>query len=1109
MARNYFETRNIPQAVRDENLDGRALTLRRYAVSKFDAASTNPTLLTDNAADMANAHTNVSFADNTITFTNGTSTISAPATGSWNLIGREVIIGDATTEGQINVGENNFGIHVNMVNCLIRIVNGPSAGATQIIGYSQAGDSANRADDQFATFATSSSVNLYGCIISKQAGGGQFLAPADFIDSDLVATLPILPGTATGGRWIRSAMSIPQDGTTRRNINPYGLTQFEGFESDGFTFRLGNTGTNQPGTYLFDRPSFRNPGQQTYFDMNFGPASVTASSAPNSASAVGFLIGGPSFGTGVDDVLGTVGTGLTGGILGADATDRAQGGMIQFFGVGDSYFSDANRTNGAQGVKVRLETTINPATITDISVDFGNRLRSQANFTAGTVILEGISNAQGLLASSSWNDGTTDTAGFVNWMNWRPETAVGATVWNTTPDNSTSLPGVMLVPFSYAYMDGGTRIHREMDVFQSRRSFRWDVQTDRAQINRPDARQTLEINAAQEVINDLRNTQVKAENIGTDNEPDLTFPGSSARSLNDIRDAHRAAWYNYEFDLANMSNTVPLEATISNSTATGTYENATATSITVSGNGIGVVAGDENVTNGFTDANLTSLDMNGFPIEGSIAERLSITCSNGFTDVGNATRVDLDGGGNFVNNAVVDQSSLDGNWTHGNPFTIGNTLVANPFNLVNTTLNDGNIWNGTINNAPSNMSNQTFSQGGSTTVNIATSTSIGTLSGCTFAGAGNTTSFTIRQNEDITAWEASNNTNFENVLFRGGSFVVTMTATQFDTLGITRPGPGNTTTSRSGAHGADIRFRQADAVVVTETFTHPDVNGIWAVWNNTTNNYETAPVSYTAGGTPNTFNINSDNTNEYIIVWKQQNTPTIGYSTTRQVETGDNTLAANVTRTVPSTPIAGVLYDGTVTTGTSVDVENFTISGNDGIKVNITSTGISQSLGGPTQYLMLQATDDTDYIDTYIRRGRTQDFIIPSGADTTTYVPDLCILDSGVANTIQNVVALDPEGTTTAVTTGATQYDNVGVVQVVNQAGTSGLSGAIINRIGNPAGATPGQISAGTEAGARRAMQAELDSRGYTDRNMQAAIRGGSYLDSNGVGQYAPRHGNS
>ena len=379
MSRTLFRL-EVPQAVRDENLNGQELTRRGFAVNKFAAASTTPAIVADSFVDGAvDLATQAGWSinnDRTIVITNGTTPLPE---GEFTFVGWKIIIGDGTTAGNLHIpfDEDNRNYHFYNCNIEVRTLAAVAGSVAFSIGYGQGGGAdgtRTRADDQYgATADVTRGINSYGSlwIIGRDAGNRP-IRFADFIDSEIIWEAGVAVFDSSGnGRQIRSTFNKFQ-GVAQR-MRGYGNTITEGSTYNNFFFRHGNTGPNQPSQLVLDRPRFLPTGtadrQDSAIDLN-APGEV-ANDINNNIPGVTIddrsmpvqLIGGPSIGADAEDALGVVTQegglrALRGGVVSSDTVTSCYSGINQYYGVGDRYFADGAQTVGAQGIRVRIDGTI-------------------------------------------------------------------------------------------------------------------------------------------------------------------------------------------------------------------------------------------------------------------------------------------------------------------------------------------------------------------------------------------------------------------------------------------------------------------------------------------------------------------------------------------------------------------------------------------------------------------------------------------------------------------------------------------------------------------------------------------------------------------------------
>ena len=594
MSRTLFRL-EIPQAVRDENLTGRQLTERGFAVNKYAAASTTPAVVTDNAQ---------AFVDALNAQSPGSATIDADTRvirihneeralpeGNFTFIGWKFEIGaDGGNAGSLHIAVGDANRNLYFVNCNVEVVNLDDVGGfnTFSIGYGQAADGATRTDDQFAdTEAASRGINSYGSLWVYDRGvANQSIRFADFIDSEIIwqgAAAQI--DSSNGGRHIRSTFN-KYEGNAQQ-IRPYGPTEVQGSIYNNFFFRHGNTGSNQPSQLVVDRPRFLPTGtatpQVTAIDLNV--PGIVVNDVNNDIPGVTLddrslpvqLIGGPSLGASATEALGTTRDldarpaftriGTRDGVVQMDSLINGYSGIIQYYGVGDRYFADGAQTAGAQGIRVRIDGTINPNTVNSTQAILGNRMFAEtgADFVNGNVSLIGQTGADGRLETFEWISGADRRSGHVNFFEWRDEAGTGGNVWATNVDQTFSPAGMMLMPIARAYVTRnasettGTDADLNYDnirVNVRRRGFRWDVNEAITQIAHPAVREQLEIPTGSIVAPDLLGVRVKAAFVNADNTPNDTaiaqaFGGGAqlgTASINDIDNAFRSLWFEEQTD---------------------------------------------------------------------------------------------------------------------------------------------------------------------------------------------------------------------------------------------------------------------------------------------------------------------------------------------------------------------------------------------------------------------------------------------------------------------------------------------------------------------------------------------------------------------------------
>ena len=697
----------IPQAVQDQNLTGADLTAGRtatgeaYAVEKSAAASTAHTILTDDAGGLT-ANAGIDLVDNTITFTNGSTSIPG---GDWTLINRNIVIGTAATAGNLNIPATTPLTKLRLVNCNITCVNVHQfADFIFSVGVGDGGADQTRANDSFE--ATSNSLDVWGCNFAF-SDAGRVVRFSDFIQSEFFfgQNGPQFFSGSGGGRWINSTISSLHN---QININSNGLNIYENAIINNLVFRHGNTGPNQIQQFVIDRPTFNFPTQASYYDFN-----TTSSTAQSIFGGTGtilqrqrmpfHIIGGPSWG---DTAIGSGDTAwgnlnaaadeVTGGVFQALDTESTPAGAWHYYGFGNRYFSTAVQAEGdaVAGVRARLTSNIAGGTLTQGVGDIGTRSNPSpaANIMNATgVSITGVTGTDGRFEPETYNtDGTTEVAGLLNFWDWNarpagddiiegaPAITVDDNVWNATLERVTSPAGMMLIPIArvanpQASSVAGDFLLFNFDVTEEVRSFRWDVDEQERAIAYPDIRENLIIPQQGITVSDLSVGVIKTQNLNTTtNLPDISFPTNAAVSINDIRDAHRAAWSDYAFDLAvptTFTNTLTLDITVDNAAATD-YTATSATEITVRGNGI---AADGTNDHYLADANIGELVMGNGTNNNSI-EGHTLTVATNVVEASNITNSTITTGMSLQARGTIENSTLN----------VGTTLEM--VNATNSTL---------------------------------------------------------------------------------------------------------------------------------------------------------------------------------------------------------------------------------------------------------------------------------------------------------------------------------------------------------------------------------------------------------------------------------------
>lgn len=657
MPRNFFQD-TIPTDLQD--LSGRDLTARGFIVNKYTAAGALPggasKIVADSAEDFVNDLNAQQAGSATMDETNRVIRITNEGRnlpeGEWFLINWQIEIGTNPDTGSGTAGSlqidpnspNNVNRNLSFYNCNIICNLLPDDSQFDFkIGFGHA-TASTRADTQFgATPDVSRSINFYGCVLVILPQTYTFQTwwrPSDFIDSECIVhgeENDAAMNSSNGGRFLRSTL-VKYGGNPSR-INAYGRMEFEDALLFSTIFNVGNTGSNQPGTLYLDNPQFPTEGQSTFLAINQSSESIAQNNAPDALSGPAFLLGGPNIGDSVSDVWGTRdGNAVRGGSVISDHFNRCQSGVYQFYGFGKRYFRNLLQTQGAQGINVRVENSVNPDTFEAAGATWGVRAHSENDdFTTGTAVIYAKTNANGVLASHQYDLSGVRVNGFLNLFQWGVNSEQGNTRFATSLDADSTPEGVVIALVKRAYIvDSGTGIDRldEPTVHVSVRSFSWNSFEERRMITIPAFTEQIPLEEDRTTPLTLIGTEIKASNVDSAGEPNFGT-ATEARSLNDVRDMYRAAWADFLFDLPSDGNDVAgavISLNASNASSAALYTVGSGTRIDVRCSEIDSSADDLQTTySTFDNINMGHLDFSNH----------SVTCTN-FTTFGNLENVTIE-----------------------------------------------------------------------------------------------------------------------------------------------------------------------------------------------------------------------------------------------------------------------------------------------------------------------------------------------------------------------------------------------------------------------------------------------------------------------------------
>ena len=569
MAQNFTTSGTLPTGPGGAALSGAELTLLGHAVDRFAAAG-SAAYLTDNTSDLAAASANITENGNTITVS-AVTVINPAGPNVYNIINKAVFL-----DSLLVMGTNN-GNHINFINC--NIYGRATTGNNQWSLGSSTNLTTNRArsvrisDGANAT----STINLYGCIYSGFGGdytvtggfGRNGVQPADCINSDVLSGgigndtggQGIILGRANGARYSNVNIDSKKG---RGEIAAYGNVELFSNVNIGNMGWSTNTDTSADRSpSLLDRPNFDNEVQTNAF-FNFN-SSVAADVDRQNAAVQ--MIAGPVLES-ADNVWGLL-NGVAGeiGIITATAANRTQAGLMQYWGYGNSYFSDPALTVPVQGIRLRVTSTVDDTSIDAGSATVSANTWSDGGFGAGnvgTVICDYVTNASGIFSSEKYKLGSEDEeVGYVDWINWRHFDDVGVTVLGRNTSDNRTPAGLVLAPIeqswplNYTSNAANSKAYNRYPISYEIRSFTNDTLLASTTVPTYEAGDAQVTEDDQVLSNTVVGISVKSQNVAADNKPSLSFQANSPVSINDIRDAYRAGWYDYTYDIANGAHLVP------------------------------------------------------------------------------------------------------------------------------------------------------------------------------------------------------------------------------------------------------------------------------------------------------------------------------------------------------------------------------------------------------------------------------------------------------------------------------------------------------------------------------------------------------------------------
>ena len=515
-------------------------------VSRFDGAT---------IADASN--TVLGSTDNfvTISANRNVSTVGVHA-----VIGKTIFI-----DGNVTLAANAAGVHFQFFNCsVIYRPTGTNGTTTPPIGTGQNLNS-DAIDSRASQGAASTrSVSFYGCsfTVAPTAPANIFLQFGDVMNSTLQwggGLHTPLPCFNVGTRAINFTL-LTENVSNTSVLEVYGAPEI----SEGLVIRnhsIEITGTGAGGateTYqqLYTSPDFTGPGNQQRWR--------TQDSAQGQSA---FQVIGPfnPFNNVLNDTRRTAAS--DNGVQTFAHLRNNTGQVLNYYGWEPGFFADLAQEEPIQNVNARLRTS---ASLTNTAINgtggqtsmltaisntgsgYNNQSASNKN---SQVIYK--SDANGLLVADNTaqysTNGTTFTTGWIDFLRLRPYNETGATTggnelgvtWfnQSAPDNTIFAP--------IAQVTGGAYTQYETDIDYRSYSHNVDfAETQNGVIGTAAGNQassTLSPIDESKTIASV-NSRIKTTNVDADNLPDLAFNGTTPASLQDISNAVRSAWYQYEFD---------------------------------------------------------------------------------------------------------------------------------------------------------------------------------------------------------------------------------------------------------------------------------------------------------------------------------------------------------------------------------------------------------------------------------------------------------------------------------------------------------------------------------------------------------------------------------
>ena len=954
-----------------------------------------------------------------ITVTNET---SLPADGQHFIYNKTIIFsGTAATFFLVSGGTgDNQGRHIDYINCNLIFDN-----CDDRFGVSNVSNITNRGRDGRAAqgAATTASLNLIGCaLILYSVNTTMHAVVTDLIDSDIRygnnETDALLLHQNRGAR-NSNTTEIYDSSSTNVNHNFYGPPEsYDGPVIEGAGIRIGSGSTGNSSEQVIITNLQQQVGQTPNY-WSFGDTNNLL-----------FVVAGFRK---VLDVANTL------NVNDWTANENNQGTVI----YGQPYNPTVSTTplldTQVIGARFRITSNANIAWNGQIDNGITTGARSQ------NYIQQFISNAEGRLlpVSYSLDNGGSFTDGYLDYGRAGAIASTTNTSFiSTNIGGQNTQDGLTILPIQVWHTTGSNAAqgHAPTNRLQIR-AYGNDINVDDtaridANFNEGD---NLLIQNDNVIGGDIVGTSVKTENIDltTRQANAWSFDASTPVSFNDIRNYYRDGWSRYEYDAGGNPDTNVINVGLFSADATPTRNN---TSIQLAASELTVTAGDLT----FAETNFGTFLMRGRNLTGTTANPLTLTCTT-LTTPGD------------ISNAVV---------TVTNDTTVAG-VEDSTINIDNVTAGAGTFSDTTWNTdsfasirSTSFVTNNVFDRTGGISfafIGLSGRTDLDTLFG---------TNYTFNNTGAITLTSAT-------------TVTIEVTQADVDLLGISLT-RGNTLVS------GNITYDFPAIAPSRRTYQVPAIlrNGVFGVRNITTDVELVAPVVVDTGN-PSTYSyqISSDTVGSDTIryYWRPESTATNGYNTTifDYSVALQGAITADGTQNLNPNEIPSVLWGDVIDTNIGnasmslIEDGDEDLGGIDRAELRfINSLGIlndSATGAARTLYAGITALNgDVDYLNRMIDNELTTDYITSGGSDLQVD-GRYCYLHSGDDDQ-QIVTAVSRVG-------GAPGTDANFIPKRFTF--TSGGTAQSVIVLPNPEGATPGQISAGVNAGVGNAITPLENAVGY------------------------------